>query len=629
MLRRHMCIIIFFTCIQSLGMQHCDDIPFPEESNYSQVLIDSSPAQLETLAEIQQNDTDVSVTLSQSRRPVRYVITLENCISYFRGWNAHDILRQYHLYQYKPFREYIQMLPEFSAFIIDLNDRMHHALGKQGWLWTATKCKLHRKQLERETNGHAPWIKAYVDSLVEVAREYKETQKQVNLQRQQELQRQREEQERREQEQRRQREVEAYGATLDDLISAWSDPPSDILSDSYQRRIDATRQLKSDDSSSHQKYTIMSEATELLHDLELDASEFYSFHGDILQHTVHSEFVSMVNTLASQHQSYGHIKEIADLNHLAIRASDIGRQYNASGDISNASYIADACWHIVYGLTEATIGTGEGVIQGAGNTGHMISHPIETAENIGHGLAWLVKGVITNGTDACTLIFSDDEAANIAWDSLCDRIRYVKKILEYLRDNASIRNVTREATSLVVEGYLQHKMICSLAEFYSNADQYATTIAEHAPPYQEEGLLQAAEGMYVEVADEAAIEAVESEHNLFSKSHKRRSGSDTTPHRDNVIRVANMHDFFKTTEFGQELKQVVRKTSKRYHGQTVYEVIKNHPKYGLRKGDKFYLDQLHKDHLEIFRKNGSFKSVINLNGRKNLEKSIQGTGRKI
>jgi len=172
-------------------------------------------------------------------------------------------------------------------------------------------------------------------------------------------------------------------------------------------------------------------------------------------------------------------------------------------------------------------------------------------------------------------------------------------------------------------------MICSLAEFYSNADRYATTIAEHAPPYQEEGLLQTAEGMYVEVADEAAIEAVESEHNSFSKSHKRQVGSDTTPHRDNVIRVANMHDFFETTEFGQELKQVVRKTSKRYHGQTVYEVTKKIKNNYLSKGDLFYLDSLHKDHIEVFNRFKRPVCVLNLDGTYNKQKSLDMIGRKI
>ena len=39
-----------------------------------------------------------------------------------------------------------------------------------------------------------------------------------------------------------------------------------------------------------------------------------------------------------------------------------------------------------------------------------------------------------------------------------------------------------------------------------------------------------------------------------------------------VIKVNNMNEFFQT-EFGRKLKQSLRKTSRKYQGQTVYEVV--------------------------------------------------------
>lgn len=74
--------------------------------------------------------------------------------------------------------------------------------------------------------------------------------------------------------------------------------------------------------------------------------------------------------------------------------------------------------------------------------------------------------------------------------------------------------------------------------------------------------------------------------------------------------VNNMQEFFET-DFGEQLKSSVRKTKKRYDGQTIYEVVdKSIP--GLKKGDQIYLDGMHKDHLEVFSRNGKISQVINL-----------------
>ena len=51
--------------------------------------------------------------------------------------------------------------------------------------------------------------------------------------------------------------------------------------------------------------------------------------------------------------------------------------------------------------------------------------------------------------------------------------------------------------------------------------------------------------------------------------------------------------------------------------------------YGINKGDQFYLDAQHKDHIEVFDKNGNFRGVWNLDGTRNLDKTEAGKGRKL
>ncbi|WP_155972786.1 pre-toxin TG domain-containing protein, partial [Streptococcus ruminantium] len=82
--------------------------------------------------------------------------------------------------------------------------------------------------------------------------------------------------------------------------------------------------------------------------------------------------------------------------------------------------------------------------------------------------------------------------------------------------------------------------------------------------------------------------------------------------------VGNMSEFLDS-DFGQELRDSLQKTSKRYDGQRVYKVIENIG--NLKKGDQIYLDGLHKDHLEVFNKSGKVKSVLNLDGSINFEKT--------
>jgi len=88
-------------------------------------------------------------------------------------------------------------------------------------------------------------------------------------------------------------------------------------------------------------------------------------------------------------------------------------------------------------------------------------------------------------------------------------------------------------------------------------------------------------------------------------------------------------DFFKDG-FGKILKSVSRKTKQKVQGQAVYRANKAAGPY-IKEGDLFYLDNRHKDHLEVFHSNRKFKLALNLDGSFNAKKTLTGLkkGRKL
>ena len=94
------------------------------------------------------------------------------------------------------------------------------------------------------------------------------------------------------------------------------------------------------------------------------------------------------------------------------------------------------------------------------------------------------------------------------------------------------------------------------------------------------------------------------------------------------LKVNNIGEFFKN-EFGLSIKNSVTKTKNQYDGQSIYEVTKKIDSAYLKKGDRFYLDNLHKDHIEVFDKKGNFRVVLNLDGSINEAKTKKAIGRRL
>ncbi|UDQ79946.1 hypothetical protein LJN55_21405 [Erwinia rhapontici] len=102
------------------------------------------------------------------------------------------------------------------------------------------------------------------------------------------------------------------------------------------------------------------------------------------------------------------------------------------------------------------------------------------------------------------------------------------------------------------------------------------------------------------------------------------------PHQPNQGAVGNMGEFFRQPGFGSQMKGKTQKTSQMYDGQSVYQAKGEVGGY-IVKGDKYYLDGMHKNHIEVFDKNRNIKAVLNLDGSYNrvkIDKAI-ADGRKL
>ncbi|MFA6066457.1 MAG: hypothetical protein WC707_04745 [Candidatus Babeliaceae bacterium] len=89
-----------------------------------------------------------------------------------------------------------------------------------------------------------------------------------------------------------------------------------------------------------------------------------------------------------------------------------------------------------------------------------------------------------------------------------------------------------------------------------------------------------------------------------------------------------MKDFFNS-DIGRELKKESIPTGYIYQGAQIYKVNGKPNNQYLNKGDQFYLDMLHRNHIEVFDKSGTAKCVLNMDGTLNGLKTGQIKGRKL
>jgi len=84
------------------------------------------------------------------------------------------------------------------------------------------------------------------------------------------------------------------------------------------------------------------------------------------------------------------------------------------------------------------------------------------------------------------------------------------------------------------------------------------------------------------------------------------------------------------TPLGDVLGPVSARTGKTYQGQQIFKITSKTNVGGIKvkPGDYYYLDGMHKDHIELFAKDNSAKGVFNLDGSLNEAKTAKASGRR-
>ena len=102
-------------------------------------------------------------------------------------------------------------------------------------------------------------------------------------------------------------------------------------------------------------------------------------------------------------------------------------------------------------------------------------------------------------------------------------------------------------------------------------------------------------------------------HGIISKGSRQ-------PYQPNQGAIGNMGELFKQSRFGKQTKCNPLKNIKIHLGQSVYKSSYDTGD-NIHKGDQFYLDAEHKNHLGVSDKRNNFVHVLNLHGNINIDKT--------
>lgn len=240
----------------------------------------------------------------------------------------------------------------------------------------------------------------------------------------------------------------------------------------------------------------------------LDSNILKSCEGNLLQHTIHYEFIVLTDTTAHLWNERSNSPEIQKLTNIIADFTNAGTSFNQIGHITKAMALADAGWAMLDCIQAA----GEGFIEGIASVTHTASHPIETAQNLTRTITTCgyYLGIAFNEINTIANALGDGKF-DIAYNKYNIWSEHCKNIAQALNEQCKdlkLRDIVKTVTQTAVECYATTRALNAFGTFFKHAHRNATQIAKKINTgAQESSLLMSTEGIPVRVAQEIITQA--------------------------------------------------------------------------------------------------------------------------
>lgn len=329
------------------------------------------------------------------------------------------------------------------------------------------------------------------------------------------------------------------------------------------------------------EYSVSKETEALLSHYGIDSAQYKKMHGHQLQHALHQEHLEQLELITAL--TNGDIKEYQES---LVKLNCASHLYNQLGQVEKAFAIKDFNQFMLRCMFAIAKGTFKGVKAGVTavlNDPAGIAIELLAAEHV--ALFHVARTLFYTARFGYT-IASSSQPLRAQWQAF---IAPINQILDTISNDPHwVETLLESGTENLIAGLAERNLRSGISSFCKTLKKRTLKVAKNSPDKAQE----------------------------FGKKKEELEQKVRV-----TLKTNNMKEFFSDFEFGKKIKDKLEKTKDRFQGQAIYQVKEGVAGYlHLEKGDKLYLDALHKDHFEVYRKNGSFKTVLNLDGTVNEAK---------
>jgi len=254
---------------------------------------------------------------------------------------------------------------------------------------------------------------------------------------------------------------------------------------------------------SSKKYPISPLSKNYLSFNNIDVSTLESCQGNILQQTIHQEFLMLTDATAHIWNQQLCTKEVKDLTAVIGNFIDAGVSFNRINQVKKACALANAGWAIF----DCIVAAGEGAIDGISAVIHDITHPIQTAQNLAKTMisCGYYLGIALQEIDsvAVALVSGNFDIAHNKYTVWQEHFKNIAYALDEYSKKTTARDAVKTITSSLVQCYATTRALNSFSSLFNNAHQSAISIAKKlSDSLQEHAFFMSSEGIPLHIAQE-------------------------------------------------------------------------------------------------------------------------------